>query len=72
MKGEGVAKNPREAVSWFQKAADQGNLQATTRLGLAYASGEGVPASKEKAVFWLKKAAGQGEPNAQRILSMMR
>ncbi|MCA6070569.1 MAG: SEL1-like repeat protein [Endomicrobium sp.] len=31
-KGDGVQQNYKEAVNWFQKAADQGHVDAKTAL----------------------------------------
>jgi TPR repeat protein len=32
-----------EAANWFRKAADQGNADAQTSLGVLYVNGQGVP-----------------------------
>ena len=32
--GIGVVKDEKQAVAWYQKAADQGNEEAQYRLGL--------------------------------------
>lgn len=59
--GDGVEKNSDEAVKWFQKAADQGLVEAQYRLGLHYRVNEDYKESAK----WLKKAAKQGHANAQ-------
>src|SRR6266403_2150775 len=41
-KGEGVPKDPVEAVKWFRKAAEQNLAKAQLNLGLFYLNGEGV------------------------------
>ena len=58
----GVANEPnyKEALYWFQKAADQGYAQAQVRLGDLYRYGNGVDADPTKAAYWYKKAADQG------------
>jgi len=40
--GIGVVKNPVEAVKWYRKAAEQGNVDAQLNLGICYYRGEGV------------------------------
>jgi hypothetical protein len=63
--GDGVAKDPKEAVKWLQHAADQGHAEAQFNLGVSYANGEGVNEDAEEAVKWFRKAAEQGESKAQ-------
>ena len=58
--GRGVPTNLATAKDWFEKAADQGHLDAETTLGLLlFQSGDQAEGLK-----WLKKAAVQGEPRA--------
>jgi TPR repeat protein len=40
--GKGVLKDYKQAVYWYQKAADQGYAKAQSNLGIAYAFGKGV------------------------------
>ena len=63
--GKGVEEDFKEAVKWYQKAADQGNAMAQSNLGLRYASGEGVEQDLKEAVKWSQKAADQGDAYAQ-------
>ena len=42
--GEGVIEDRREAVRWFRLAAEQGDAEGQTYLGLMYADGWGVVA----------------------------
>ncbi len=55
------------AVTWYQKAAEQGNLRAQTNLGLLYIKGRGPGASQDYAgaFKWLQKPAEQGDARAQ-------
>ena len=48
-----------KAVSWFQKAANQGNAEAQWSLGACYINGTGIEEDEEKAFYWYK-AAEQG------------
>jgi TPR repeat protein len=40
--GKGVLKDDKQAVYWYQKAADQGYAEAQSILGIAYTIGKGV------------------------------
>ena len=55
MKREDLA----EAVKWFKKAAEQGNVKAHVSLGACYL---------KKAIKCLKKAAEQGDEEAKTML----
>jgi TPR repeat protein len=55
-RGKGVARDPVEAVRWYQKAAEAGNVYAMNNLGLAYRNGVGVAKNEEEAERWLAKA----------------
>ena len=63
--GEGVAKDPREAVRWYRKAAEQGNAWAQYLLGNVYYFGEGVTKDPREAARWWRKAAEQRNVWAQ-------
>jgi len=60
MAGEGVEKNPVEAVEWLQKAADQGQVEAACFLGIAYAEGKAVGKYPQKSLQILKRASQHG------------
>ena len=60
-----------QAVSWFRKAAEQGDADAQTNLGISYAEGEGVPKDQAEAALWYRKAADQGDTVAQSNLAFM-
>ena len=69
--GEGVPENDPEAVRWFRLAADQGDADAQSNLGVMYANGEGVLEDDPEAVKWLRLAADQGVVAAQFNLGVM-
>src|ERR1022692_1369702 len=70
--GQGVPKDEAQAVSWFRKAAEQGNADAQERLGEMYSYGQGGLAKDEaQAVSWYRKAAEQGNEYAQSNLGAM-
>ena len=54
-----------EAVKWFAKAAEQGNVEAMYCLGECYRDGSGVDEDQKKAVEWFTKAAKQGHEEAK-------
>ena len=59
LKGEGVAKDGKEAAAWFRRAADQGHAKAQFILGLMYYRGEGVAKDEQEAAAWIRRAADQ-------------
>ncbi len=59
------------AIENWQKAADQGDPAAQSKLGLFYAEGTGVKKDEAKAVEWFRKAAAQGYAFAQLKLGVM-
>lgn len=64
MRGEGVEKDPEQAVWWMGRAADQGDAEAQYQVGawlcLLDRAGE--------AIAWWERAAAEGHPLAQRSL----
>lgn len=69
--GLGVDLDYKQAVYWYEKAANQGNIDAQFNLGVCYDNGSGVSQDSEKAVYWYKKAAGQGNAAAQYNLGVL-
>ena len=69
--GEGVAQDYKEAFRWYQKAAEQGNVDAQHRLGEMYDQGQGVAEDDQRAVEWYQKAAEQRNADAQYRLGEM-
>jgi len=63
--GQGVPKNNNEAMKWCRLAAEQGDANAQTVLGLEYIVGGGVPVDHVRAYFWLNLAAAQGNEIAK-------
>lgn len=70
-KGQGVARNDREAAKWFLMAAQQGDSAAQTNLGIFYAKGQGVAQDDREAAKWFQKAAEQGDAAGQFNLGIM-
>jgi uncharacterized protein len=65
--GRGVAADPKQAESWYGKAARQGHEQAEGYYGLAlFENGK-----RSDAVQWLQRAVGRDDARAQYILGIM-
>ena len=54
----------REAVKWFARAAEQGNVEAMYLLGECYRDGSGLEEDQKKAAEWFAKAAERGHEEA--------
>lgn len=70
-KGEGVAKSPKDAIEWYQKAAEQGNPDAQLALGKIHLGGSGVPKNAVEAAKWFGLAAAKGRAAAQLQMARM-
>ena len=57
-------KDYREAMSWFLKAAEQGNTLAQSAIGLMYQNGLGVKKDNKEAMKWYLKASQQAPSQA--------
>jgi TPR repeat protein len=67
--GSGTPKDEAEAVRWYRKAAEAGDLVGMTQLGLRYQEGGGgLPKDETEAVRWYRKAAEAGHAPAMGIL----
>jgi TPR repeat protein len=62
-----IEKDQKLAAQWFQKAADQGLMEAELVLAAFYDSGIGVSLNVRTADKWYKKAADHGSGTAQAI-----
>ncbi len=66
--GEGLGllgQDPQKAFRLIHSAAEQGHVQAQTRLGSLYFNGEGTPRHYGQASLWWHKAAVSGDRTAQ-------
>jgi len=57
LKGQGAARNEKEAFNWFSKAAKKGYSRAQYKLGYLYHRGEGVKQNHAKGFQWVSKSA---------------
>jgi uncharacterized protein len=70
--GIGMAKPaPEEAIAWYEKAVQQGSLDAATNIALMYSGGIGVPKDAARAMTWFRKAAEGGDATAQYNLALV-
>ena len=60
-----------EARKWATMAAEQGDLNSQTNVGIFARDGKGGPQDLALALKWFKSAAGQGHPLAQTNLATM-
>lgn len=69
--GEGVTRNPAEAIKLYCQAAREGDAEAMYRLGWMYAVGRGVERDDPVAAYFFAKAAEQGHPQSKNLLPRM-
>jgi TPR repeat protein len=58
--GLGVAVDPTQSMSWYRKAAEQGDVLAMKNLGDAYYKADDM----KQAETWFQRAAAAGHPSA--------
>ncbi|MDR3422862.1 MAG: hypothetical protein P4L80_16730 [Xanthobacteraceae bacterium] len=63
--GKGVVQNSAEAVNWFRQAADHGDVDAMSNLGMMNKLGRGTPRNYGYAMEWWRLAAEKGDPKAE-------
>ncbi|MGL5734283.1 MAG: tetratricopeptide repeat protein, partial [Beijerinckiaceae bacterium] len=64
MDGKGVARDSKQAFTWFERAANAGLAPAQFRVGNMYEKGIGVTRDLRQARFWYGKAADKGNAKA--------
>lgn len=67
----GIAKDPAEAFTWMELAAQQGMARAQRKLGFMYENGFGVLPDYAKAAKFISEAAEQGDAMAQNNLGWL-
>lgn len=68
LKGEGVEKDPKQAVEWFRRSAAHGFPNAQLALAICLEQGTGTPVDLKEAFKWFRAAARQGNFKAQLLL----
>jgi hypothetical protein len=69
--GEDVPHDDAQAVQWFQRAAEQGDVAAQGALGAYYLAARGVPKDLSKAFFWSTIAFAQGDEISKGRLELL-
>src|SRR5207245_4013321 len=67
--GIGVEKDSNEAAKWYRSAADQGDADSATRLGMMLYKGDGIGQDLQEAIKLWTVAADQGNTYAQLFLA---
>ena len=62
--GQGKKKNLKKSVSWYTKAAKNGERNAMYLLGGCYQHGIGIETNYKTAFTWYSKGAHQGDSAA--------
>ncbi len=65
MREEGIYKNPKKGLYWYEKAIAQNDVDTSKTLGLMYLYGRDVKENSERAIELLLKAARQGDVESQ-------
>lgn len=68
--GDKVDLNEMEAIKWYEKAANQNNIDAMMALAEIYINDENLEVEPDfvKGLYWLRKAANKGSQNAKEAL----
>jgi len=61
--------NQIEAMIWFRKAAEMGDLEAQFQFGKGLVLGTGGESDLAHGIRWLQRAAQQGHPEAGTVLA---
>ena len=72
LNGYGLMMNDRLALDWWQRASDQGYIDATFSIAMLYSLGEGqVETDMDKAVDYYLRAVEDGHEDANMIIRSM-
>jgi len=66
-----IARDHKEAIRWYTKAASRGHAEAQFALAQAHARGDGVPVDAKRSVQWLTRAADNGHVAAMMSLARL-
>jgi TPR repeat protein len=69
--GEGVARDDRSALYWSRKAAEDGQAQAQSILGMNYRDARSVERDHQESFKWFLRAAKQGDVDSQVSVAQM-
>jgi TPR repeat protein len=69
---EQATADSQQALAWYRKAADQGNVAGELHLAALYRDGaKGIERDMAQAAAWYRKAAEQNDAGAQGALGML-
>lgn len=69
-RGDGVPRNPYQALTWMRSAGERGDVNAQLALGRFYLVGlEEMGSDPAEAESWLSLAAAKGNAEAKRLLA---
>lgn len=60
--GRGCPVDYTQALYWYHKAEEAGNMHSKTSIGICYQKGNGVPQDDGLAASWFEKACESGDP----------
>lgn len=66
----GLKQDYKEAVKWFQKAANKGSAEAMGALAGMYSRGDGIEKDNEEAFKWSLKAAQKGDVDSMYFVGL--
>ncbi|MEI9890247.1 MAG: hypothetical protein WDN45_06135 [Caulobacteraceae bacterium] len=66
-----MPKDPKQAIVWYTRSAEQGYAPAQVELGVMYHNGEGAPADDAKAASWLRQAVELGYAPGKQLLDAL-
>lgn len=66
--GRGINKDQKNALEWYRKAAEAGDVYGMTCLGYCYHDGTGAAKDEAEAIKWFRKAAVLGETKSMTCL----
>ena len=69
--GNGIEKNPQEALYWYIRSAEQGNPLVQYQVGTKYFHGDGTEQDYAEAAKWWELSANGGQVDAQFNLGLM-
>ncbi len=69
--GEGISKNPEQAVKWYCKAAVKGSTKAQRNLAWMFLNARGIEKDEALAVRWFKAASKSGDNYSTQMLSRL-
>lgn len=69
--GDGLPRNDKKAVFWYEQAIEQGNTAASNNLGYIYENGYCVTKNLKKAIHHYRISANQGYSKSQHQLGFL-